>query len=238
MSEKYAVMPMSDYTDACDVIQDRTGASSVQVLSGELSAKICEVYDKGRQAEYDEFWDKYQAKGTPIVYTYAFAGARWNDVTYNPKYEIKVKTAINSCFYYNNQITDTKVPIDMMSEAVNQIDYMFRGASYLKTIRLLKVQRSLVYTNVFVGCNRLENITFEGEIGTSISFADCPLLTVDSMMSVINHLVNYKGTADENKYSVKFHADAWSRLNAWWQDSEAMDNTIQEHIASLGWTTA
>lgn len=237
MSEKYAVMPMSDYTDLCDTIKEKTGATSNHIKSGELPTKIGEVYEAGQKSEYDRFWDKYQYNGNPMGYTYAFAGARWMDDTYNPKYEIKVRTAANSCFYYNNTITDTKVPIDVMSEPVNQIDYMFRGCSNLKTIRLLKVQRSLAYTNVFLGCSKLENITFEGEIGTSISFADCPLLTPESMISVIDHLVNYAETDNDHAYTVTFTDACWNALEEY-MGTQSGDTSMRDYVdIVLGWNT-
>lgn len=44
------------------------------------------VYDAGKQAEYDKFWDSYQLNGERKLYMGAFAG--WNPENFNPKYPI------------------------------------------------------------------------------------------------------------------------------------------------------
>ena len=47
------------------------------------------VYNAGKQAQYDEFWDTLQKKGTLTDYRYAFAGAYWTPELFKPKYPIK-----------------------------------------------------------------------------------------------------------------------------------------------------
>lgn len=235
MSGKYAVMPLEDYEAACDAFQEKTGSNINQVKSGELPTKINEVFEAGKQAEYDEFWGKLQNYGNKAQYNGAFQANIWTDTTYTPKYPI-VASYGNSMFSYNARITDTKVPIDI-SEATQAL-YVFQGSTTMVTIRSLKVNASQTYTKFFQDCSKLKNITFaEGsEIGRTISFADSPLLTVESMLSVINHLVNYAGTSNANKYSVTFHANAWSRLQTWWQTEN--EGNVKDYIASLGWKTA
>ena len=66
---------------------------------------------------------------------------------------------------------------------------MFSYCKNLKTIPTLTVTASTDFTSTFNGCSALENITFDGVIGTTgISFSGCPLLTHDSLMSIINAL--------------------------------------------------
>lgn len=236
MSEKYAVMPLADYEAACDAFQEKTGSNINQVKSGELPEKINEVYEKGKEAQENDFWDSYQKNGDAVDYYLAFAGSNWSDETYNPKYPIKVLNGCNQLFY-DSKLTDTKVDIDLVSSGrVAQAFYLFQNAKNMVTIRKLIVTNNRSYTNMFAGCTKLQNITFDGEIGRTISFADCPLLTVESMLSVINHLVNYAGTSNQDKYSVTFHANAWSRLQTWWQTEN--EGNVKDYIASLGWGTA
>lgn len=236
MSEKYAVMPLADYEAACDAFQEKTGSNINQVKSGELPTKINEVFEAGKKAGQDDFWDSYQGNGEASEYTMAFAGARWNDKNYNPKYPIKPKYACNQMYYQNTNITDTKVEIDLTSSNLTQAYYLFQGATAMVTIRKLIVTSTRSFSNMFQNCSKLKNITFGGEIGRTISFADSPLLTVESMLSVINHLVNYAGTSNQDKYSVTFHANAWSRLQSWWQTEN--EGNVNDYIASLGWKTA
>ena len=44
------------------------------------------VYDAGKQAEYDRFWDAYQENGTRNQYEYAFAD--WREEAFKPKYSM------------------------------------------------------------------------------------------------------------------------------------------------------
>lgn len=232
MNGNYAVMPMSDYISTCDTIKEKTGADDNHFLSGELPDKIDEVFKAGIQ----EHMNRLQNYGNKTQYNGAFQATMWNDNTYNPQYPI-VASMANNMYAYNTAITDTKVPIDI--SGASSAVYLFQGATAMVTIVLLKVKSSQTYTNFFQDNSKLKNITFaEGsEIGRSISFADSPLLTAVSAISVINHLVYYKGTINEGKYTVTFHANAWTRLQTWWA-SEHDGQDVKEYIASLGWATA
>ena len=66
---------------------------------------------------------------------------------------------------------------------------------------------------MFYNCTKLEDVTFEGTIGRSIDFSDCPL-SVDSMVNVISHLADYSDKNSENykKYTVKFSDSCWEAL--------------------------
>ena len=46
------------------------------------------VFEAGKQAEYDRFWDSYQENGNKTNYLYAFAGKGWNNETFKPKYDL------------------------------------------------------------------------------------------------------------------------------------------------------
>lgn len=238
MSEKYAVMPMSDYISACDTIKEKLGADSNQIKSGILPDKIGEVFEAGKQAENDEFWGELQNYGNRTQYNGAFQATMWNDTTYNPKYPI-VASMGNNMFAYNTVLTDTKVPIDISGVSGSSgASYVFQGASAMVTIRSIKVKSSQTYTNFFQSCSKLKNITFEGEIGRSISFADSPLLTPNSMRSVIDHLVNYKGTTNEGKYTVTFTDDCWNALDAEGLFDPEENLGWRDYVETfLGWNT-
>lgn len=66
---------------------------------------------------------------------------------------------------------------------------LFGSCSNLKTIPCITTNATTSFSSTFNGCSALENITFDGVIGkTGISFSGCPLLTHDSLMSIINAL--------------------------------------------------
>ena len=66
--------------------------------------------------------------------------------------------------------------------------------SKIETIDKLIVFEGLKYRDTFKDCANLKNIIFEGIIGNNIGFQYSPLLTHDSLMSIINHLKDFSGT--------------------------------------------
>ncbi len=100
MSDR-AVMPLSDYVSACDNIREKTQITEM-IKSGELSEKIEEVYEAGKKAEHDNFWDVYQHNGNRTNYpnTYgAFSGYSFSFDNFYPKYDIRPKGNATMLFY-------------------------------------------------------------------------------------------------------------------------------------------
>ena len=54
----------------------------------DFEGKVDEVYNKGKQEEYDTFWDNYQSNGNRTVYEFAFAREGWTEENFKPKYDI------------------------------------------------------------------------------------------------------------------------------------------------------
>lgn len=190
------------------------------------------VYDKGKadgkKAEYDNFWDNFQANvGT---YNNAFASSLWDDKCYNPKYPIDTVQMAN-CFA-NAQITDTKVTCKWTMNSSN----IFGGCKKLKTIRTLYPAANLSFSSCFLSCSALENITFDAVISRSINFQQSTKLTVDSMKNIISCLEDFTGTDKEYSYTLTLSSTSWANLEA---DSTAPNGgTWQEYVSSLGWNTA
>ena len=156
------------------------------------------VYEAGKTAEWSEFWEDFQKSGEETNYNYAISGERWTDKTYNPKYPISAKQ-MTSCFM-NSKITDTKVPISFSLGSNN----IFSGCKSLITIRSLtpKVE-DFNWVNAFNNCTALENVTFDGIIdGTNISFGSCTKLTHESLINILEHLKNVKGTGVERSLTL------------------------------------
>ena len=189
------------------------------------------VYEKGRQDEWSDFWDSFQ-KNSGYMGNYAsiFSYEHWDENNYNPKHTIGPTYSCNAMFYASH-ITDTKVTIDLrLCTYTNQ---MFLSAKKLKTIRKIIVKEATTYTSAFGGCSALENITFEGIIGQNISFADSPLLTVESMINdegtgIINCLKDFVSEGNTTTCTLTLHADAKARLT-----------DAQKAVATeKGWTLA
>ena len=78
-------------------IREKTGGDNTYKTS-QMPSGIDEVYEKGKQEEYDAFWDNYQQNGTRKSYAFAFAGMGWTPENFRPKYDIKPKTKAKSMF--------------------------------------------------------------------------------------------------------------------------------------------
>ena len=146
-----------------------------------------EVYEAGKKAEYDAFWDAYQYNGNRDSYASAFYNIGWTDSIYNPKYDI-VCTANGQSLFAYSRITDTKVSIDV-SKATNA-QYLFDSAERLVTIRNLIIsENTSVGQYAFRYCSALVNLTITGTInGAGWDFHWSTKLSHDSLMNIINAL--------------------------------------------------
>jgi hypothetical protein len=221
---------------------------------------------EGGDNYYDEFWDLYQSNGNRKDYNRAFSGVGWTDTTFNPKYDITPNHAsglfaFSKITNLKKLLDDLGIELDfskvaygrftqiLMDSAITDIgvvdasnyesaDYLFYNATKLVNVEKLIITDTGKFNfpnSVFQNAKSLKEIRFEGVIGTSINFKDCPLST-DSMKDIIGHLKNYKGTADDMKYTLTFSGTCWNALEA---DSTAPNgSTWREYIDTvLGWTT-
>ncbi len=237
MADIYAVKGES-LTTIADAIREKTGGTDALGLS-EMPGAIRSIqavdddgsydegYAAGRQTEYDAFWDAFQENGTRRNYDHAFLRSGWSDVAYNPKYPI-IATNATSMYYQNNQITDTKVPIDFSGVSLN---YTFNNAGRLKTIRKIISSDATVYNStVFGACSALENLTIAGSIASNgFSVSQSPKLTHDSLMSIINALKDFSGTNETR--SITLGTENLEKL----ADAEKM-MAVNKGWTLVGWT--
>lgn len=113
-----AVMPLSDYKNACDKIREKTESTDT-IKSGDLADKIDEVYEAGKasgggDSYYDEFWDTFQWNGNRKDYSHAFCGFGWRKDNFKPKYDI-VPTGAGNMFLYAKGEASTITEDEMMS---------------------------------------------------------------------------------------------------------------------------
>lgn len=92
-----------------------------------IAKNVPEVYEAGKQAEYDRFWDEFQQNGLRKDYWYAFSGTGWPKVL-NPKYNIVFKEKIKTerfcqgMFYAFNRDRTMGEQMDV-SEICSKIDF-------------------------------------------------------------------------------------------------------------------
>ena len=191
----------------------------------------------GRQAEYDRFWGAYQNNGKRTDYQNTFSGDGWNAETFKPKYDIKPtncymmfrynKAEVDLVEWFNNlgiefddsnnanvaymyfQSKFTRIGTVTLRNVINTGD-MFAYCSNLITIDKIISYDNVTYTtSTFNGCDKLENITFDGIIGKSISFSDSPLLTNASVQSIIDCLKDLTGATAQ---TLTLHATVKTNL--------------------------
>lgn len=100
----------------------------------------------------------------------------------------------------------------------------FRNCASLHTIAVIRCAKEGIYTFTFAGASALVNITVEGVIGTNISFSDSPLLSAESLDSIVSHLYDYS-TEAPNTHTLTLHADCWT-------------DELRTRVTALGWKAA
>ncbi len=149
-----------------------------------------ELIQIGYQSGYDEanFLDGIKNCA------YLFSSNSRNDLVGKLKYDYtRDCTNFHGMFVNCNVLTavipalDTKNGRDFAS--------MFAAAKKITTVSLLNISNATSVANMFLGCECLENVAFEGEIKMSISFFDSPL-NIESCRSIITALYDYSQTAE------------------------------------------
>ena len=188
---------------------------------------------EGKQAEYDAFWDAYQQNGNRTNYNMAFGGVGWTDETFKPKYPIApVGNAATENTFYASEITNipdglldfsqvtycymtfrlskliTAPPLDL-SNCANGTSWLFGQCANLKEIKTVTVSEQVTYSNFVFSCAALEKITFAGTIGQALNFQWSPLLTNESVQSIIDHLKDLTGATAQ---TLTFHATVGANL--------------------------
>lgn len=188
---QYAVMPIADYTAACDTIREKTGSTEV-IKSGEMPSAIDEVYAAGEQSEYDISWDACQNFGKRTDYQYGFAGSSWNGKTFKPKYDIKPKTTYGRYLFYRNSADYPVSMLDIEQECGITFDFskltnhhsMFANSMF-SVIKEIDISNSTATNEMFYlgysGAHiltRIEGLVFsENTAIASSMFGYCDTLT-------------------------------------------------------------
>ena len=207
-------------------IKNKIVEKGVEVADGtrtaEYAPKVDEVYEKGKQAQYDEFWEAAQPTTSPVPYNYA--STVWNNGNFFPKKDI-IATSGSNVFglFYNigvtnlsKRIVDCNIKLDLskagkvgslfayaLVEVVPKLSFasaidmasVFSQCTRLKTIESVEINENMTFVSSFERCSALENLTIEGTIGQSgFNVQWSTKLSHDSLMSIINALKDYSGT--------------------------------------------
>jgi len=160
------------------------------------------VYDKGRDAQWSDFWDKYQEKGTKSQYLYAFAGHSWTDETFKPKHNISPSYSCQYMFTYS-RITNLSEILDrqgvtMNLSRANSVLCAFQYCDKLTNIPEINLSGIKNNTNanmLFDGATSLETVeklVFSGADGIQYynAFKSCNSLKNVVFAGVVTRSIN------------------------------------------------
>lgn len=148
----------------------------------------------GKQAQYDAFWDAFQANGERRFYYYAFSWGQfnngWASEAYNPKYPIiadgtaenSSTAASRSIFHYSSKLTDAKVPIILKNGSAQNCFYRCYA---LKNIPSLTLENITSFGAAFEECRELETLIVHGKIEADIDIHWSTKLSRESIESII-----------------------------------------------------
>ena len=174
-------MLLKEYlTNIANAIRSKLGTSD-KVNAQDFADKVSEVYDKGRNDEWSDFWDIFQDYGKRDVYGEAFKGAvniastnypspMWNEKTFKPKYDM-IPTGARGMFNGGLRVGDVSALFANLG-----VEISFRNA---KDVYLLFSNNS-IYT-------RLPVLDFSSAIYTAYCIADVSQVhTIDKIISSEN----------------------------------------------------
>lgn len=191
---------------------------------------------EGGNSYYDTFWDNFQKNGSKIDYSYAFYKDGWNDTTFKPKYDILPANAAS--MFSQCEMTDvqaliavsgvtvdfsrcssvasmlarskiTKFPTVDVSSAT-QVSYMCNYATELEEITITGIRQTHDFSGAFSVCSKLKNLMVSGVIGKNFSVVQSPLLTSESVQSIIDALADL---TDASTQTLSLHADVKAALS-------------------------
>lgn len=192
--------------------------NEIKGLFNTIAEKMISVFDAGKKAEYDRFWDGYQPeKGATVSHDRRFAGGGWTNETWTPKYSMNVWSA--QYMFWASPVTDVQEYLDKAGVVLNfepcsnftqtfsycslkwlrkfgtssktaTYNGTFSNATNLHTIEEFYVTPNSTFTSsVFDGATALVNLNIIGTIGKSgFNVGWSTKLDKESIMSIINAL--------------------------------------------------
>ncbi len=143
-----------------DAIRDKTEETGVLTLD-DIAEKIPQVYNAGKDKQYNDFWDSYQDNGNRDSYEHAFAGLGWTNETFKPKYDILPQQADN--LFARSRIYGS-LP-DILEKSGVTLDFSEAGSakntfqnSKFSRIGVVDLKSAMSAFYLFYDCSELETI--------------------------------------------------------------------------------
>lgn len=202
----------SDFT----AIKNKIIEKGVEVAEGTRTAyyakKVDEVYEAGRKAEYDEFWDSYQNGGNRLTLDFFFAGNGWYQNTIIPKYDLKPARA-NNMFTMTTFAGDLAQHFEDLGRALDfsnctMVHQIFANATDITRLGTLDFRKVTYGSSWFISMRKLITIDklmlSEDTTAPGYAFDDCSNLENLTIEGVINkNGYNFKACTKLSKASIE-----------------------------------
>lgn len=196
-----------------NAIRDKIVEKGVDVAEGTkprlYANKVDDVFEAGKKAERDMFWDTFQDYGNRINYQFAFSYKSFNSSNFYPKYDINIVKDGASVFYnmegepfsFSQRLIDCGVKLDT-SKAVTTAR-MFTGCLAITELPIIDLtgitnrHLSTRITDMFRRCTNL--VTIEKIIvEEDIIFDNC------FMYDTALENITIEGTIGQNGFDVQW----------------------------------
>lgn len=153
-------------TAIADNIRALTGGTEALTLD-DMASGVNDVYEEGKKAQYEWFWDTYLKNSREsvagVAHVSRFAGSGWNDDTFYPTQDIYVRYGYMMFFY--NRVNNIKQRLEecgvkLIFNGCNDVGCMFEGSSTteLPIIELNKVSTKKSTQRLCYYCSKLVTI--------------------------------------------------------------------------------
>ena len=231
-------------TAIADAIRDKTGETSLLTLD-DMATDIPKVYETGKVDEARAWWDCMTKDNTVTNYNNRFCRCNFNRVTggFHPPYTLKPQYAVDmftycqgvtkitkeqidfsNCLSYNYAFSNCSDLVEIEEIVLADNAYMFAECKKLETIGRIIINgvKHFSVNPPFVNCGALKNITFEGAILNAVSFRWSPLLTANSIESIVPALsvdatgqtITFNTAAKETYYNA--HSSEYADADEAW----------------------
>jgi hypothetical protein len=252
--------------DSSGIVEGLKSISPITHLYSNADVDVELTYNKswGMDYEEQELWKMLLNEGKKNFFTGFFYDSSFEYI--RPSYVIKPTSTVSNMFRgnpnlkiiekdyfdFSNITTSPTISsngyysifydcskLEEVEDCKFPSGYMYRTFYRCKNLRKIEkwtFAKDCGINDAFYGCTSLEELGAVGEIGKSIDFKSSPL-NLESAISVITHLFNYKGTTDEGVYSVTFSETTWNYLDAdVGIEVDGVTYSWREYISYLGWT--
>ena len=160
------------------------------------------------------------SKGTNFVNMFSNS-----DISEVPPLDLSNATSVSSMFNMSSKKGLEKLP-SFNTKNVTHFSYFIYYAPSLKEVGKLNLSSAVNVEGLFGACDSLEDVSFvENSIKISIKFNSCPLLSAESIQSIIDGLADLTGSTAQ---TLTLHATVKAKLT---------ESQISQ-ITSKNWTLA